>query len=76
MTKINLQITEVGGGCELTFNWEPSPSEDVKNYKVFRDGTFAGFAEGTSKSLPQFNSEGENYFVVASDGFNESTPSN
>ena len=72
----NLQITQAAGGCELTFTWEPSPSEDVRNYKLYRDGTFAGFAEGTSKSLRQFNSEGETYFVVASDGFNESAHSN
>jgi hypothetical protein len=44
----NLQMTGVGSGCELTFKWEPSPWEDVQNYKMFRDGTFAGFAEGAS----------------------------
>jgi hypothetical protein len=65
--------------CDVTLAWDASSDDvGVQSYRLYDNGTFSGGTDGaiTTRRVPLI-SDGEHHFVVvASDGLNDSPPSN
>lgn len=74
----NLRV-ESQEGCNVDLAWDPSADDvGVQRYRLYDNGTLSGGTDGaiTTQRVPLI-SDGEHHFVVvASDGLNDSPPSN
>jgi hypothetical protein len=65
--------------CEVTLAWDASSDDvGVQSYRLYDNGNFSGGGDGaiTSRRVPLISGGEHHFVVVASDGLNDSPPSN
>lgn len=74
----NLRL-ESQEGCDVTLAWDASSDDvGVQSYRLYDNGTFSGRTDGaiTTQRVPLISEREHHFVVVASDGLNDSPPSN